>query len=87
MEQRRKDMLSLRERMQQLEPASCVCWARSFVSIEGFALMRLAERAGLPPLQPEAEPPLCPALGRIEAVETAYEDLFEGIERALAEAQ
>jgi hypothetical protein len=87
MEQRREELLNLRELMQQLEPASCVCWARSFVSIEGFALMRLAERAGLPRLEPDVEPPLCPSLGRVEAADTAYEDFFEGIERERARAQ
>jgi hypothetical protein len=86
MEQRRQELLNLRERMQQVEPTSCVCWARSFVSIEGFALMRLAELAGLPALDPDTEPPLCPLLGRIEAADTAYEDFFEGIERELARA-
>jgi len=84
MQQRKEELLSLRELMQQLEPASCVCWARSFVSIEGLALMRLAEGAGLPPLEPDAEPPLCPALGRIDAVDAAYEDFFQGIARELA---
>jgi Immunity protein 49 len=87
LEQRRAELFHMRERMQEPDPASCVCWARSFVSIEGFALMRLAEFAGLPPLEPEAEPPLCPAQGRIQAVGTAYEDFFVGIERRLAMGQ
>ena len=84
MDQRREELFHLRERMQEPDPVSCVCWARSFVSIEGFALMRLAELAGVPPLEPEAEPPLCPAQGRIGAADAAYEDFFEGIERQLA---
>jgi hypothetical protein len=84
MEQRKEELLNLRELMRQVEPKSCVCWAQSFVSIEGLALMRLAELAGLPALDPDTEPPLCPALGRIEAADTAYEDFFEGIERELA---
>jgi hypothetical protein len=87
MEQRREELVDLRERMQQVEPTSCVCWARSFVSIEGLALMRLAEMTGLPALDSDAEPPICPALGRIPAVDTTYEDFFEGIERELARAR
>jgi hypothetical protein len=84
MEHRREELYHLRERLQQVEPQGCVCWARSFVSIEGFALMRLAEGAGLPPLEPDADLPLCPALGRIEAVNADYEDFFQGIELRLA---
>ena len=84
MEQQQEELLPLREQMQQVEPAGCVCWARSFVSIEGFALMRLAELSGLPRQEPDEEPPLCPALGRIEVASTAYEDFFQGIERELA---
>lgn len=83
MESRRKELFHLRERMQQLEPAGCVCWARSFVSIEGFALMRLAVFAGLPPLDPDVEPPLCPSQGRIDAIDVEYEDFFQGIELRL----
>ena len=83
MEQRQEELFRLRERLQQLEPQGCVCWARSFVSIEGFALMRLAEVAGLPPLEPDAELPLCPAQGRIPAVDAEYEDFFQGIELRL----
>lgn len=85
LEQRREELLDLRERMQQVEPASCVCWARSFVSVEGLALMRLAELAGVPPVERDTELPLCPALGRVEAAGTDYEDIFEGIERARAQ--
>ncbi len=84
MEHRREELFDLGEQMQQVEPAGCVCWARSFVSIEGFALIRLAELAGLPPLESDAEPPLCPAQGRIVAADAVYEDFFEGIERHLA---
>jgi hypothetical protein len=84
MQQRRDELFHLRERLQQLEPQGCVCWARSFVSIEGFALMRLAEIAGLPPLEPDAELPLCPAQGRIVAADADYEDFFQGIELRLA---
>jgi hypothetical protein len=84
MEQRREELFHLRERMQQVEPAGCVCWARSFVSIEGFALMRLAELAGLPPLAPDEEVPLCPSQGRLEAADADYEDFFQGIELRLA---
>jgi hypothetical protein len=84
MELRKQESLNLRERMQEVEPAACVFWARSFVSIEGLALMRLAEVVGLPALNFDPEPPLCPALATIPAVDTVYEDFFEGIERELA---
>jgi hypothetical protein len=86
MEKRQEELFSLRERLQQVEPQGCVCWARSFVSIEGFALMRLAEGAGIPRLEPDAEPELCPAEGRIEAVDSDYEDFFQGMELRLARA-
>jgi hypothetical protein len=84
MEQRREELFQLRERLEQLEPQGCVCWARSFVSIEGLALMRLAELNGLPPLDPDVELPLCPVQGRIAAVDTDYEDFFQGMELRLA---
>ena len=84
MEQRREETLEQRERMQEPDPASCVCWARSFVCIEGLALMRLAEVAGLARLDSGFEPPLCPPQGRMEAADAVYEDFFEGIERELA---
>jgi len=45
--------------------------------------MRLGEMAGIPTLEPDAEPPLCPPLGRVETADTPYEDFFEGIGREL----
>jgi hypothetical protein len=86
LEQRREELFNLRERMQQVEPMSCVCWARSFLCIEGFALMRVAELVGLLPLDRDAEMPLCPSLGRVASAPNPYEDIFEGIERERARA-
>ena len=45
---------------------------------------RLAELNGLPPLELDAEPPLCPVQGRLEAADVVIEDFFEGMERLLA---
>jgi len=81
MQQRREELLERRELMQQDEPLSCVIWARSFVSIEGYALMRIAELLGMPAIDRDSELPLCPQLGRIQDPPTVYEDIFEGIDR------
>lgn len=85
--QRRDEMRNLRERMQQVEPTSCVIWARSFVCIEGYALLRVAELLGLYPIDHNEELPLCPQLGRIEDGPSAFEDIFEGIDRERTRVQ
>ena len=86
LEQRQEELLNLRERMQQVEPTSCVIWARSFISTEGYALIKIAGLLGIPPIDPDLELPMCPPLGRINDTVSPCEDFFEGIERERARA-
>lgn len=53
-------------------------WPRSFVSVEGLALLRLAEMAGLAIAE---EFPLCPAESRLALHENSYADIFQDLER------
>ena len=83
MEQRREELQNLLERMLEPDPKTCVCWARSFVSIEGLALLRIAELQGITPVEPGEELPLCPSLALLPVSDRDYIDMFEGIEREL----
>ena len=49
-------------------------WPRSFVSVEGLALLRLGEAVGLPPIKGEL--PLCPSLARVPVTSRARRDFF-----------
>jgi hypothetical protein len=84
MEQRNEEMVEARERNLERDPTACVCWARSFVSIEGLALLRVAELAGMSPLEPGEELPLCPALAMLPLSDKDYLDMFTSIETELA---
>lgn len=84
MEQRDEEMIEARERNLERDPAACVCWARSFVSIEGLALLRVAELAGMSPLEPGEELPLCPTLAMLPISDKDYLDMFTNIENELA---
>lgn len=53
-------------------------WPKSRVSIEGLALLKIAELVGLPI---EGDFPLCPQLARLPWSDQTYRDLFEEIER------
>lgn len=83
MEQRREELQNLLERMLEPDPKTCVCWARSFVSIEGLALLRMGALQGIAP-EPDEELPLCPSLAILSISDRDYVDMFEGIERELA---
>ena len=56
-------------------------WPRSFVSVEGLALLNVAKLANVPV---HREFSLCPPEGRLAAKESSSEDLFEQLEEALA---
>jgi len=53
-------------------------WPKSRVSIEGLALLKIAELVQLPS---EGEFPLCPSLARLPWSDQTYRDLFEEIGR------
>jgi len=61
-----------------------VCWARSFVSVEGLALLRVAELRGMVPLEAGEELRLCPELAMLPVGDRDYLDMFVTIERELA---
>jgi hypothetical protein len=54
-------------------------WPRSFVFIEGLALLKLAEVLGM---KVEEEFPMCPGFGRLPTNETSERDFFEDLDRA-----
>jgi hypothetical protein len=83
-EQRNKEMKDARGRYMELDPAACLCWARSFVSIEGLALLRVAEITGMAPLEPGEELELCPSLAVLPTGDREYLDMFAAIEHELA---
>jgi hypothetical protein len=56
-------------------------WPRSFVSVEGLALLKIAEMVGIPV---EGDVPLCPEAGRLPTTNPTYLDLFQEIDKALA---
>jgi immunity protein 49 of polymorphic toxin system len=84
MEQRNKEMEQARGRNMELDPTACICWARSFVSIEGLALLRVAEITGIAPLEPGEELQLCPELAMLSVGDRDYLDMLVSIEQELA---
>lgn len=69
------------ERVRMVEPdmEAFLFWPGSFVSVEGLALLHVAELQGL---VIDVEHPLCPAAARRIRVGTAVPDLFEEMELA-----
>lgn len=65
-------------RRDALESGALLFWPRSFVSVEGLALLHLALLRGLSMADAY---PLCPAIGRLPPTEHRYRDLFEEMER------
>ena len=51
---------------------------RSRLFVAGLALLRLAERRGIEPAQPEY-PPLCPSLARVRAGQRRPDDIFASL--------
>jgi immunity protein 49 of polymorphic toxin system len=84
MENRNQEMEKARERNIERDPAECVCWARSFISIEGLALLRVAELTGMVPLEPGEELQLCPGMAMLPVRDRDYLDMFVSIEQELA---
>jgi hypothetical protein len=82
MEERNKEMESARERNLELDPAAAVCWARGFVSIEGLALLRVAEVRGMMAVEPGEELQLCPGLAMLSVDKRESLDMFTRIELA-----
>jgi hypothetical protein len=54
-------------------------WPRSFVSIEGLALLKIAEIVGF---QIDDDFPLCPRIARLSTTDQDYRDMFQEIEHA-----
>lgn len=65
-------------------PSKFLFWPRSFVSIEGLALLKFAELAGL---RIDDSFPLCPAPARLAEMDRPYEDKFAELERLLASGE
>lgn len=53
-------------------------WPRSYVSVEGLALLKCAEIVGMPIAD---DFPLCPPEARLDTTPSAYPDLFADLER------
>ena len=73
-QQERKDTL--------LEPdlEAFLLWPRSFVSVEGLALLALARRLGITVSSQD----MCPTEGQLPSNSQDTENFFKGIERLLA---
>jgi hypothetical protein len=56
-------------------------WPRTFVSVEGLALLRLADLVGL---GIDGEFPRCPEIGRLANSDRVFTDLFRELENAVA---
>ena len=65
-------------RRDALESYEFLFWPRSFVSVEGLALLQLAALRGIETAEAY---PLCPAIARLAPTEHGYRDLFAEIER------
>lgn len=66
------------ERRPSLESYEFASWPRSFVSIEGLALLRIAEWMGM---QTGDEYPLCPGLARLSRADGTIINIFAEIEK------
>jgi hypothetical protein len=68
-------------RRQTVEDYNLVFWPRSFISVEGYALLRLAEIVGI---SVDGDFVLCPALGRLPSQSVPPMDIFAEIDRNIA---
>jgi hypothetical protein len=83
MTSQRAELLSLLERLEPC-PQTYVQYVRSLISIEGLALLRIAEEWGLQPRQEGEDLPVCPDLAVLRGAPGNYYDIFQGIEHELA---
>ena len=81
LEENREQFDKKRSTVSDMDIESLLFWPKSYISIEGLALLRIAEMVGL---QTEGEFPLCPMEARLSIFENHYIDLFADLERALA---
>jgi len=81
MEAKKELIEEKRERMLEPDPSTYVFWPRSFVSIEGLALIKIAETVGI---KVDEEFPLCPWVGRLPTTDQEYKDIFQEIAQARA---
>jgi hypothetical protein len=79
MEEREESLNGRRERMLERDISVCAFWPRSFVSIEGLALLRIADLLGI---HVEGDVPLCPEVARLGLTDRSYQDIFLEIELA-----
>lgn len=70
-----------RERMLEPGPSTYVFWPRSFVSVEGLGLIKIAEVVGI---KIDEDFPLCPRIARFPTSDHDYTDIFQIIERERA---
>jgi hypothetical protein len=83
MEARKTEMRKAWQRNLERDADACVYWARGLVSIEGLAVLRIAEVTGLAPLGLDEEEELCPWLAIVPVVDHEYVDIFSDIEAEL----
>jgi len=81
MEQLDEQMQKRKERLLDPSVEAYLLWPRSFVSIEGLALIAIATAMRI---QVEEPIPLCPTVGRLPISGVFVEDPFVGIEARLA---
>lgn len=66
-----------RERMLEPDPSTVGFWPKSFVSIEGLALIQFANIVGM---DIKKSFPLCPDIGQLSKTEVIFPDFFREIE-------
>jgi len=79
--ERQEQLDEKRSSVMDMDIESLLFWPNSFVSIEGLALLKIAELRGL---QPDAGFPLCQEEARLSITDNQYVDLFVELEQALA---
>ena len=79
MEEKQDLLDEQRRRMLEPEVSTYIFWPSSFVSVEGLALLKIAEIIGI---EVESQGfPLCPSIGRLSITDEDYADIFQEIER------
>lgn len=69
-----------RERMLEPDPSTFGFWPKSYISIEGLALIQFAKIVGM---DIRESFPLCPAIGQLSKTDETFQDFFHEIEARL----
>jgi hypothetical protein len=81
MEEKQKLADAKRPRMLEPDPSNYTFWPASYISIEGLALLKLADVLGL---EIDESFPLCPRIARLPTGSEDYADLFKQIDEIRA---